>query len=106
MVKRLMDVGAAVNGKNKDGNTALMIACMCIEKGYLDIVKYLIEKGADVNLRNVKGSTALSRARNCNINNRNCNRNNANANTNKQLLVNNIISCALVNVLIAAGGVE
>jgi ankyrin repeat protein len=60
MVKALIDKGADVNAKDKDGQTALMLAA---GGGYTEIVKALIEKGADVNAKNNTGDTALSLAK-------------------------------------------
>ena len=48
-----------INAKNKDGETALMLAS---SEGHLEIVKLLIEKGADVNVKNEDGKTALTLA--------------------------------------------
>jgi serine/threonine-protein phosphatase 6 regulatory ankyrin repeat subunit B len=58
-VKALIDKGADVNAKNKDGDTALMSASL---KGHTEIVKALIEKGADVNAKDKAGWTALMSA--------------------------------------------
>ena len=55
-VKELVESGADVNVKNRDGETALMIATF---KKHLDIVKYLVEKGADMNVQDINKETAL-----------------------------------------------
>ncbi|WP_167496567.1 ankyrin repeat domain-containing protein [Desulfopila sp. IMCC35006] len=55
-VKNLLDQGADVNVKNKDGITALMLASA---DGYKDIVELLLTQGADVNGLNNNGETAL-----------------------------------------------
>ena len=57
-VKYLVEHGADVNAKTKDGWTALMIASKYANN--LETVKYLIEKGSDVNAKKTKdGWTAL-----------------------------------------------
>ena len=45
-----------VNGKNKNGYTALMESA---KNGSLDCIKYLVEQKADVNTKDSKGNTAL-----------------------------------------------
>ena len=55
-VKALLDKGADVNAKDKDGETVLMKASA---SGYTEIVKALLDKGADVNEKAVHGQTAL-----------------------------------------------
>jgi ankyrin repeat protein len=55
----LVDNGADVNAKTKDGHTALMYAAF---NRYPEIVKLLISKGADVNARSTQGHTALTEA--------------------------------------------
>ena len=55
-VKLLLDKGADVNTKNKDGVTVLMMASV---EGQVDVVKLLLDKGADVNAKNKDGVTAL-----------------------------------------------
>jgi len=55
-VKRLIDQGAKVNAKDKDGSTALMLAS---QSGKLKVVKVLIGKGADVNAKNNNDISAL-----------------------------------------------
>ena len=50
-----------INAKNKDGETALMLAS---SEGHLEIVKLLLlRKGADVNIKNNDGKTALDLAK-------------------------------------------
>ena len=46
-----------VNKQDKDGNTALHIACRLCEA---DIVELLMKKGIDINIKNKKGQTAKS----------------------------------------------
>ena len=55
-VKVLIDAGAVVNAKNKDGNTILMEA---VKDGYMDRVTELIKNGENVNAKNKNGVTAL-----------------------------------------------
>lgn len=55
-VKRLLDAGAEVNFKNKDGITALMVASA---RGHTEIVQALLAKGAEVNTQDKDGVTAL-----------------------------------------------
>ena len=55
-VKKLLDDGADVNTKDKNGITALMLAS---SDGNTDIVELLLAQGADVNAKNTQGKTAL-----------------------------------------------
>ena len=55
-VQRLINEGADVNAKLKDGYTALMGASWA---GNLEVMKILIEKRVDVNAKNTNGLTAL-----------------------------------------------
>lgn len=56
-VKRLLvQEGAQVNAKNKDGDTALILA---VRRGYRGTVQELLAKGAEVNVKNKDGHTAL-----------------------------------------------
>ena len=61
-IEVLIQQGADVNIKNKDGNTALIIAS---EKGSLDLVNMLLENGADVQQKDGRGWTALMWASSC-----------------------------------------
>jgi ankyrin repeat protein len=54
IVEFLIENGADVNVKNKDGNTPSHMTTTS------DIVKLLIEKGADINVKNKDGDTPLS----------------------------------------------
>ena len=47
-MKSLIENGANVNAKDKNGQTALMLAS---QNGYTEIVEYLAEHGADVGSR-------------------------------------------------------
>ena len=58
-VKRLLEVGAAPNSRNRKGDTSLIIAA---KKGNFGIAKLLLEHGADVNMQNVEKVTALMSA--------------------------------------------
>ncbi|MDE0506064.1 MAG: ankyrin repeat domain-containing protein, partial [Candidatus Poribacteria bacterium] len=52
----LIQKGADVNARNRDGGTSLHGAAFL---GYADIAALLIQKGADVNARNTKGESPL-----------------------------------------------
>lgn len=52
----LIDAGADLNVKNKDGSTALHSAAFF---GRVEIVKALVKKGADKDIKNAFGSTAV-----------------------------------------------
>jgi ankyrin repeat protein len=52
----LLDQGASINAKNKEGETALMVAAL---EGRTDMVRFLIDRGADLNARDVVGATPL-----------------------------------------------
>ncbi len=56
-VQTLLDKGADINAKDKNGITALMLAS---SDGYRDIVKLLLARGADINAKNNNGETALA----------------------------------------------
>jgi ankyrin repeat protein len=58
-VTRLLNSGADVNGRDKEGDTALMGASFW---GHLDVVKLLLEKGASVNAKIKDGQTPLMAA--------------------------------------------
>jgi ankyrin repeat protein len=60
-VKALIEAGADVNAKDRQGKTALVVAS---EKGHLDSVKILLDNGADVNAKTKDGCTALMFAEN------------------------------------------
>ena len=57
-IKRLLAKaeGININAKDKDGNTALMLAASLAKK---DIIKALLDAGADVNVKNKQHNTAL-----------------------------------------------
>ena len=52
----MIDKGAEVNARAKDGETALVYAAVM---GHEDVVKLLLEKGANPNIKNKEGTTAL-----------------------------------------------
>lgn len=52
----LIEKGAVVDEKSKDGTTALMNAA---QQGHNEIARLLIEKGADVNAKTDSGTTPL-----------------------------------------------
>ncbi len=55
-VKLLLEKGADVNGRQRDGSTSLHSAAFL---GHVETVKLLLEKGADINLRKNDGMTAI-----------------------------------------------
>lgn len=59
VVKLLLEKGAEVNVKKKDGTTVLIAASHC---GFTELVKHLLEKGVEVNAKNNDGDTALMMA--------------------------------------------
>ena len=59
-VKLLIENGADIDAKDKDGYTVLMYAS---NNGNLEIIKYLVENGADINIKDKNGDTALNYAR-------------------------------------------
>ncbi len=60
IVSLLLERGAAVNIKKKDGPktgvTPLLVAC---RQGSIEIVSLLLDRGADVNVKNKRGETPL-----------------------------------------------
>ena len=64
-VKALLDAGADVNAKDKEGHTVLMMAVKYSAFGQgkgveqYKIVQLLVDKGADVNAKQKDGHTAL-----------------------------------------------
>ena len=56
IIKLLIDSSVDLNIKNKEGDTALILATI---NNHKEIVKLLIVAGADVNLKNNKGNNAL-----------------------------------------------
>ena len=59
VVKKLLEAGATIDDRNKDGRTALMEA---IDVGSEDVVLALIEAGADIKARDNNDNTALTLA--------------------------------------------
>jgi ankyrin repeat protein len=55
-IELFLEAGMNINVRDKDGNTALMLASM---NGDPEIVNLLIRKGADINARSATGYTAL-----------------------------------------------
>ena len=60
VVALLLENGADVNAKSRDGGTALHAAAFL---GRVETVKLLLEKGADITLRDNMGSTAINAAK-------------------------------------------
>ena len=58
-VTRLLDGGAAVNSRNRLGDTPLMIA---LKNGHKGMARLALERGADVNLANLSKVTPLMAA--------------------------------------------
>jgi len=58
-IKILLDRGAHVNARNRNGETPLMVAAGLL---YPDAVRLLIARGADVTAENSRGETALALA--------------------------------------------
>jgi ankyrin repeat protein len=56
VVRALLDQGASVNAKDKNGTTALDSAAI---KGKVDVVRLLLDRGADVSAKNNFGWTPL-----------------------------------------------
>jgi ankyrin repeat protein len=59
IAKFLIEKGADVNARDKNGGTGLMSAAMA---GNLEVVKFLFEKGLDVKARTKNGLTVLTAA--------------------------------------------
>ena len=57
----LIDQGARVNTRSRDGRTALLYAAGAPDDR-TEVVQLLIEKGADVNMKDKMGMTALAYA--------------------------------------------
>src|SRR5439155_8933325 len=57
--KRLLDAGAAVNSRNRLGDTPLLIA---LKNGYKDMARLAVDRGANVNLANLSSVTPLMAA--------------------------------------------
>ncbi|KAJ1390479.1 PapD-like superfamily [Sesbania bispinosa] len=55
-IQKVLESGAAINGKDQHGWTALHRACF---KGRNDAVRFLVEKGIDVDAKDEDGYTAL-----------------------------------------------
>ena len=58
-VKVLLEKGANIHNRHRDGSTALHSAAFL---GHIDTVKLLLEKGADINIRKPDGVTPLAAA--------------------------------------------
>jgi len=56
LVKLLLSISADANARDRDGNTALMLAA---GKGAFQVIETLLKGGADVNAENKDGQTAL-----------------------------------------------
>ena len=56
IVSILLDSGADIDGRNRNGNTSLMQAA---SSGHADVVRFLLAKGADVNAKSEDDDTAL-----------------------------------------------
>jgi len=56
LIKELLDKGANINNRDKDGMTALHNAAI---EGHIEIVKYLLKRGANLEAANNVGMTAL-----------------------------------------------
>lgn len=63
-VRKLVELGCEVNAKDKEGNTALHIACTKLRDG-VGCASTLLELGADINIENNKGETPFDMSLNC-----------------------------------------
>ncbi|MCY4404573.1 MAG: ankyrin repeat domain-containing protein [Candidatus Poribacteria bacterium] len=59
IITYLLEKGADINTRNRDGNTALHTAAFL---GRADVVELLLEHGVDVNVRNNSGGSAIDNA--------------------------------------------
>lgn len=63
LVKLLIEGGVAIDERNDDNQTALIVACLqrerIDEENNLRIIQFLIEKGANPNLKDSYGKTCL-----------------------------------------------
>ena len=57
---QMLENGADVNARDKDGNTALMVAAR--QNPSLEVMAILLQAGADITARNAKGKTAINQA--------------------------------------------
>lgn len=66
-IKRALNNGADINGRDKYGMTSLMWASALNDN--INMVKYLMQNGADINAKDNRGKTALilAAARNTNV---------------------------------------
>lgn len=59
MVRTLAELGANVNGRGMEGETALMSAAF---NGHTEVVQFLLEQGADATAKSRSGETVLETA--------------------------------------------
>lgn len=62
LVRALLDAGADINAKDKDGATPLLDALQDAESCDFKMARLLIKRGADVNLRGTYGKTPIEQA--------------------------------------------